>query len=268
MLVTGSWAAASRCSTQAPSPANRSAAPSPSTTASTARSRVQPPAGSPGVPELSAEMTMRLEPPGRSVPLPRRRRRRRCARGPSRCVAPTTAPTRCPPNHPARPAGRAACPRPWARSRPAGTSPRTGVPGAARRASGCSARGDSSYTVRAGAGPVMVDRSASSRTSRPRPPASTAPASAEHVELFGGLFQRDHRRVAGGDDRRHQPVPGSGALRNGVRGRPQHRDDGPGDLLAAHRADDQLDAALQRGAQDGGVDVGAAHPRRRRRRSR
>ena len=90
---------------------------------------------------------------------------------------------------------------------------------------------------------------------------------AEHVELLGGLFQRDNGRVAGGGDRPGQPVR-VGALLDGVGGGPQHRDDGPRDLLAAHRGDDQLDAALQRGPEEDGVDIGQCHRRSRPPRSR
>ena len=59
MTVVGSSASGSGRSTQAPSSANNSAAPSPSTTASTARSRVQLPGGSPLVPLVSTEIWIR-----------------------------------------------------------------------------------------------------------------------------------------------------------------------------------------------------------------
>ena len=73
----------------------------------------------------------------------------------------------------------------------------------------------------------------------------------QHVKLLGGLLQRDHRRVAAGDDRGGQPL--GGALLDGAGGGAQHRDDGPRDLLAAHRGDHQLDAAPQGGPQQHGV---------------
>ena len=76
---------------------------------------------------------------------------------------------------------------------------------------------------------------------------------AEHVELLGGLLQRDHRGLTGGNDRLRQPRVRR--FFDGLTGGFEHRDDRSLDLPAAHRGDDQIDPAVQRLAEQRGVDV-------------
>ena len=82
----------------------------------------------------------------------------------------------------------------------------------------------------------------------------------QYVKLLGGLLQRDHRGVTGGDDRPGQPLPGVRGLLDGVTGGLEHRDDRPRDLSAAHRGDDQINPAMQCRAEQRGVDVVSAPP--------
>ncbi len=113
------------------------------------------------------------------------------------------------------------------------------------------------YSARCGACPASVVVIASSRTSSPRPPASTTPASGEHVELLWGLLQGDAAASEADADHRDEV----GAVGRGVLGRTggglQHRDDGAGHRLA-DRGDDQSDRVTQCGAEHGAVDVGEA----------
>ena len=107
--ATGSVASASGRRTWAPSPANSSAAPSPSTTASTARSRVQPP-GACAAPPASEVIWIRLGVP--TAARPRwRRPRRRSARAPNSCHRRRPTP-RWRPNRRARRAARRRCSTP------------------------------------------------------------------------------------------------------------------------------------------------------------
>ena len=92
-------------------------------------------------------------------------------------------------------------------------------------------RGAGSYTLRSGAWPVIVERSASSRTSRPRPPASTTPASPSTSSCSGVFSSATTAASPAAMTARGSPSPHSPTARRPHR-RLQHRDDRSLDLAA------------------------------------
>ena len=196
-------------------------------------------------------------------------RRRRCGRAPSSAPHRRRTP-RWPPIRRARRAARAAASAPSASQPPSryitSNCGGAGVRGGVRRQRGAA---PARTRARCGACPVIVAVSASSRTSRPRPPGVDHAGVGQHVELLGGLLQRDHRGVAGGDDRLRQPVAVAGALLDGARRRPAApRRSCPATSSPPIEATTSSTAAPQRRTEQRGVDVVQLAARSRRPRAR